>query len=317
MKIIVADKFEESGLNGLKENGFEVIYNPDLKEQSLAEAIENEKPEGLIVRSTRVEAYHLNDSLKLIVRAGSGYNTIATKEAKEKGIQVANCPGKNANAVAELTIGLILSLDRRIPDNVIQFRQGKWNKKEFSKAKGIKGKTLGVVGFGTIGQIVSDVAKALGMEVIVFSRHLTEQEAQNLQLRKVKDLNELAWQSDIVTVHTALDNETKNLLDEEFFANMKAGAFFVNTSRNEVVNQQALEKAIAEKGIRAGLDVMDDEPNTTEGEYSGRLKDNPNVYCTHHIGASTEQAQDAVAEETVRIFVVFRETGKAPNCVNC
>lgn len=317
MKIIVADKFEESGLSGLKENGFEVVYNPDLKEQSLAEAIENEKPEGLIVRSTRVEAYHLNDSLKLIVRAGSGYNTIATKEAKEKGIQVANCPGKNANAVAELTIGLILSLDRRIPDNVIQFRQGKWNKKEFSKAKGIKGKTLGVIGFGTIGQIVSGVAKAFGMEVIVFSRHLTESEAGNLGLRKVKDLNELARQSDIVSVHTALDNETKNLLDEEFFANMKAGSFFVNTSRNEVVNQQALEKAIAEKGIRAGLDVMDDEPNTTEGEYNGSLKDNPNVYCTHHIGASTEQAQEAVAEETVRIFVVFRETGKAPNCVNC
>ncbi|GIV02302.1 MAG: hypothetical protein KatS3mg015_1132 [Fimbriimonadales bacterium] len=317
MKILVADKFEEIGLNGLKEAGFDVVYNPDLKEESLKEAIQTEQPQGLVVRSTLVPAEMMHDSLKLIVRAGAGYNTIDIKAAADKGIQVANCPGKNAAAVAELTFGLILSLDRRIPDNVIELRKGRWNKKEFSKAKGIKGRTLGVIGLGNIGQLVVQIAQAFGMSVIVFSRHLTPEEAEKLGVRKAQDLAELAQSADIVAVTTALNDETRGMLNRDFFQHIKPGAYFVNTSRAEIVDQDALLEALDNKGIRAALDVFDGEPSSPEGEYAGPLKDRADVYCTHHIGASTEQAQEAVALETVRIFVEFQKTGCAPNCVNC
>jgi len=317
MKILVADKFEESGLKGLKDAGFEVVYEPDLKEESLAEAIRKERPEGLVVRSTRVEAYHMNDSLKIIVRAGAGVNTIDVAAAKAKNIRVSNCPGKNANAVAELTFGLILSLDRRIPDNVIALREGKWNKKEFSQARGLYGRTLGVIGFGNVGQLVAKLGQCFGMKVLVFSRHLSDEEARNKGVRRVSSLEELARESDVVTVHCALDKETQGMLNEKFFEAMKPGGFFVNTSRAEVVDQKALEKAIETKKIRAALDVFEGEPSSTTGVYEGSLKSNPYVYCTHHIGASTEQAQEAVAEETVRIFKVFSETNVPPNCVNC
>lgn len=316
MKILIADKFEQSGIDGLTALGFELISNPDLKEDSLTAAIAAERPDGLIVRSTKVAADQLGESLKLIVRAGAGYNTIDVVAAKAKGIQVANCPGKNADAVAELTFGLILSLDRRIPDNVAELRAGKWNKKSFSKAMGIKGRTLGVIGLGSIGRIVAELGQAFGMNVLGYSSHTTEQEFESMGIRSA-NLEEIAANSYAVSVHCSLSDRTKGMLGAGFFSKMQPGALFVNTSRAEVVVQSELEKAIAEKGLRVGLDVFDGEPTSAEGEYDGSLRSNPNVYCTHHIGASTDQAQDAVAEETVRIFKVFNETGQAPNCVNC
>jgi D-3-phosphoglycerate dehydrogenase len=316
MKILIADKFEESGIRALQEAGFDLIVNPDLKEESLKQALEDLKPEGLIVRSTRVDESHMVDSLRLIVRAGAGYNTIDVESARRKGIQVSNCPGKNARAVAELTFGLILALDRRIPDNVEQLRQGKWNKKEFSQARGIFGRTLGVVGFGNIGKLVAEMAKCFGLNVLVFSRHAREEEVAQVGARKV-DLLELARGSDIVSVHCALTKETERMLGKEFFDALKPGTYFINTSRSEVIDQEALLEVVRTKDIRAGLDVFEGEPSSTVGEYQGVLRDLPNVYCTHHIGASTLQAQEAVAEETVRIFLEFAKTGKAPNCVNC
>lgn len=316
MKVLVADKFEEVGLQGLKGAGFEVVYDPALKEEALRDAIAEQKPDALIVRSTVVTAEMMNDSLRLIVRAGAGYNTIDVNAAREKGIRVSNCPGKNAAAVAELTFGLILSLDRRIPDNVFALRQGKWNKKEFSQAKGIKGRTLGVIGLGHIGRLVVDRAKAFEMDVVVFSNHMTEEEARALGVRKASDLLDLARSSDIVAVTTSLTEKTQGMLGKQFFDAMRQGAFFVNTSRAEIVDQDALLEAISSKGIRAGLDVFADEPSVPEGEYVGPLKDRPEIYCTHHIGASTEEAQNAVALETVRICVEFAKTGEAPNCVN-
>ncbi len=316
MKILIADKFEESGVRALQEAGFELVINPDLKEESLKQALEEVKPEGLIVRSTRVEECHMVDSLRLIVRAGAGYNTIDIESARRKGIQVSNCPGKNARAVAELTFGLILALDRRIPDNVEQLRQGKWNKKEFSQARGIFGRTLGIVGFGNIGKLVAEMAKCFGLKVLVFSRHATEEEVRQAGAQKV-DLLDLARESDIVSVHCSFTRETERMLGREFFSALKPGAYFINTSRSEVVDQEALVEALRTRDIRAGLDVFEGEPTSAVGEYQGALRELPNVYCTHHIGASTLQAQEAVAEETVRIFLEFVKTGCAPNCVNC
>src|SRR5215471_17160227 len=153
MKVLVADKFEKSGLDGLTDLGCEVAYQPDLKDDSLKEAIRSSGAEILIVRSTKVtrpmlEAGHLS----LVIRAGAGYNTIDVETASERGIYVANCPGKNSVAVAELAFGLILALDRRIAENAKDLERGVWNKKEYSKARGLYGRTLGLIGVGGIGK---------------------------------------------------------------------------------------------------------------------------------------------------------------------
>ncbi len=317
MKVLVADKFEQAGLDGLTASGFDVVSDPDLKEDALVAALERERPEGLIVRSTKVQAEHMVDGLKLIVRAGAGYNTIDIDAARAKGIGVANCPGKNSAAVVELAWGLILSCDRRIPENVSELREGRWNKKEFSKAKGLRGRTLGLIGLGFIGRGMIPVAHAFGMSVVAFSKHTSPEQAKALGVELCSSQEELAAKSYVVSVHCSLTAETKLCIGASFFDSLKPGAIFVNTSRSEVVDQTALIRAISDKGIRAGLDVFDGEPAVAQGEYDGALQSLPGVYCTHHIGASTDEAQDAVAEETVRIFSVFRSTGKIENCVNC
>lgn len=318
MTVLVADKFEKSGLDGLHLLEVDVRYEPELKDEALEGVIKDQKPEVLIVRSTKVTRHMMEGtSLKLIIRAGAGYNTIDTKSATEFGIQVANCPGMNARAVAELAFGLMIALDRRIPDNVSQLRGGKWNKKEFSKAKGLADSTLGLIGVGNIGRDMIARARAFGMHVIGYSGHyLQQEEADILGIERARDLHDLAARSDVISVHLALNDETKGLCDGEFFAAMKPGAIFINTSRAEVIDQAALLKAVSEKGIKAGLDVFDGEPTVAEGEYDGELCSSGGVYCTHHIGASTDQAQEAVAAETVRIVKVFKETGCAPNVVN-
>src|SRR6188474_1508510 len=141
MKVLIADKFEQSGRDGLQALGCEIAYQPDLKDDALVEAMRKEAPDVLVVRGTKVTEPMLDAGpLKLVVRAGAGYNTIDVAAASKRGIYVSNCPGKNAIAVAELAIGLMLALDRRIADNVIQLRAGKWNKGEFSKARGIFGR---------------------------------------------------------------------------------------------------------------------------------------------------------------------------------
>ncbi|HZH98631.1 MAG TPA: 3-phosphoglycerate dehydrogenase [Fimbriimonadaceae bacterium] len=316
MKVLVADKFEKSGLDGLKALGAEVLSEPDLKDETLEARLAETGAEVLVVRSTKVTAPMIGgSSLSLIIRAGAGYNTIDVKSASEKGVQVSNCPGKNSQAVAELAFGLIIALDRKIADNVAQLREGRWNKKEFSKAKGLHGRTLGLVGMGMIGKDMVPKAKAFGMDVIVYSEHLSDEEAANLEVRKVS-LAELASESDIVSVHTSLNDRTRGMLGPEFFNALKPGAYFVNTSRAEVVDQEALLRAIDEKSLVAGLDVFEGEPSGGEGEYDGPLRNHPRVYCTHHIGASTDQAQEAVAAETVRIVSEFMKTGKVPNVVN-
>ena len=168
MKVLIADKFERSGLDGLKATGCEVIFNPDLKEESLRKAIEETGADVLIVRSTKVTEPMLESGhLSLVVRAGAGYDNIDITAASARGIYVANCPGKNSVAVAELAFGLILALDRRIPDNVADLRAGKWDKKEYSKARGLYGLTLGVLGFGNVGQEMARRAQAFGMHLAI------------------------------------------------------------------------------------------------------------------------------------------------------
>lgn len=317
MKVLIADKFEKSGIDGIQALGCEVMNQPDLADDSLLAAIKDLKPEVLVVRSTKVTGPMLADSsISLVIRAGAGYNTIDVATASSNGIYVANCPGKNSQAVAEIAFGLILALDRFIPDNVSDLRGGKWNKKAYSKGKGLFGTTLGLVGMGQIGQEMIPRAKAFGMNVISFSRWMTPDITAALGIGQADSLEELAAQSDIVSVHVSLRPETKAMLDAKFFNAMRPGAYFINTSRGEVVDESALVAAVSKGHIRAGLDVFENEPSGGEGTYDGPLKSLPGVYCTHHIGASTNQAQEAVAAETVRIVREYMNTGVVPNVVN-
>lgn len=317
MKVLIADKFEKSGQDGLAEIGCEVSFQPDLKDDALTQAITDFMPDALIVRSTKVtEAMMDAGALKLIVRAGAGYNTIDVAAASNRGIYISNCPGKNSIAVAELAFGLLLALDRRIADNVIELRAGKWNKKEYSKARGIYGLTLGLIGVGQIGKEMIPRAKGFGMNVVAWSKSLSPDKADELGVEYKTSPLEVAAASDVVSVHVALKPETKGFLSNEFFNLLPDGAFFINTSRGEIVDQNALIEAMKTKGIRAGLDVFADEPTSAMGEFTNAIKDEINLYGTHHIGASTDQAQEAIAAETVRIVKTFKETGKVPNVVN-
>jgi D-3-phosphoglycerate dehydrogenase / 2-oxoglutarate reductase len=317
MKVLIADKFEGSGIEALKEIGCEVVYHPDLKDDSLVEAIRDSKADVLVVRSTKVtEAALAAGRLSLVVRAGAGYNTIDVKAASSRGIYVSNCPGKNSIAVAELAFALILALDRRLPDNVADLRAGKWNKKEYGKARGLYGRTLGLIGLGQIGREMIARAKAFGMDVTGWSRSLTPESAAELGIAYRQTIIEVAYDCDILSVHIALAPDTRGVINSDVFDAMKPGSYLINTSRAEVVDQAALKRAVRTKGIRAGLDVFADEPAGATGDFNDEIVTLPNVYGTHHIGASTDQAQEAIAAETVRIISAFKETGKVPNVVN-
>jgi D-3-phosphoglycerate dehydrogenase / 2-oxoglutarate reductase len=317
MHVLIADKFEQSGRDGLQAIGCEVSYEPDLKDEALTEAIHEKRPDVLVVRSTKVSESALEaGALKLVVRAGAGYNTIDVAAASRRGIYVSNCPGKNSIAVAELAFALILALDRRVPDNVIALREGRWNKKEFSKASGLYGRTLGLIGVGQIGQEMIPRARAFGMHVIAWSRSLTPERAEALSVEHKDSPQEVARAADILSVHLALKPETRGLIGSDVFDSMRDGSLFINTSRAEVVDQAALLDAMRTRGVRAGLDVYASEPASAVGEFTDEIAREPNLYGTHHIGASTDQAQEAIAAETVRIIQSFKETGKVPNVVN-
>jgi D-3-phosphoglycerate dehydrogenase / 2-oxoglutarate reductase len=321
VKVLVADKFEQSGIDGLKAAGCEVVYQPDLKDDTLTHALRETSADVLVVRSTAVTGPMLETgSLSLVVRAGAGYNTIDVAAASRRGIYVSNCPGKNAIAVAELAFALVLSLDRRVPDNVADLRAGTWNKKEYSKARGLYGRTLGLLGYGNIGQEVARRAHAFGMPIVVWSRRFatgTDRIADEpIPLQLAASPADLAARSDVLSVHLALNGDTNGLVNASVLDRLKPGSYFINTARAEVVDQAALEKAVRERGIRVGLDVFAGEPPGASGPFNTPIAALPNVYGTHHIGASTDQAQDAIAAETVRIIASYQDTGKVPNVVN-
>lgn len=337
MKVLVADKFEKSGIEGLKAAGCEVLYEPELKDATLVEAIGKTSADVLVVRSTQVTEPMLDAGcLSLIVRAGAGYNTIDVKAASKRGIYVSNCPGKNAVAVAELAFGMILALDRRLPDNTAELRAGKWNKKEFSKAKGIHGKTLGLLGFGNIGQEMAKRAQAFGMNLVIWSElgiamgrdGLPADMPILMQFRPSSAAliesaiqvaltpAEVAEKCDVLSVHLAANAKTKGIVNADVLGRLKPGSYFINTARAEVVDYQALEQVVKEKNIRVALDVYPGEPAGATADFDFPLAQLPGVCCTHHIGASTDQAQEAIALETVRIIRTYKEKGVVPNVVN-
>ena len=318
MKVLVADKFERVGIDGLKDLGCTVVSEPDVTAEALPELIRQVDPHVLIVRSKKVSADTLRagTALTLVIRAGAGIDTIDVKAASDLGVFVSNCPGKNSIAVAELVMGLLLACDRRIPDQVLELRQGKWNKAAYSKGRGLYGRTLGIVGLGQIGREVASRARAFGMRVVAWSRSLTHEEADRLGIAYAQTPLEVAREGDAVTINVAANAETKSLVNAEFLAAMKPGAYLINTARGSVVDEAALVQAVRDKGIRAGLDVFQKEPAGGTGDFSNPVVQSPGVYGTHHVGASTEQAQVAIAHEVLRIVQSFQATGEVPNVVN-
>ncbi len=319
MRILFADKYPEHWLEPLAAAGHEYRREPDLGENDLVSAIGD--AEVLVVRSTRVnaEVFSSAGDLKLVIRAGAGTNTIDRDAAREHGIAVCNTPGKNAVAVAELAMGLILCIDRRIPDNVADLRRGAWDKKGYSKANGILGSTLGVLGIGSIGMALMERARVFGMNLLVIAKPgrdvQTEARLDGLGVVRVPDLKTLAARSDWLSVHLPANDDTRGILGAEVFDVMKPGAAIINTSRGEVIDEAALVRAMDARGLKAGLDVYQNEPGAADDRFGSMLASHPNVYGTHHIGASTNQSQDAVAEGVSEVIAAFA-AGKILNCVN-
>lgn len=317
-RVLIADKFEKVGVDGLKDLGCEVVERPDVKAEDLGGVLREVDPQILIVRSKKVGEAALRDGprLALVIRAGAGIDTIDVAAASRLGVFVSNCPGKNSIAVAELVMGLLLALDRRIADQVIELRRGEWNKGEYSKARGLHGRTLGIVGLGQIGREIARRAQAFGMRVVAWSRQLTIEDCHKLGIEYCQTPLDVARNADAVSINVASTPETKNMVNAEFVAAMRPGAYLINTSRGSVVDEAALLEAMAAKGIRCGLDVYQGEPAGSKGSFDSALARAAGVTGTHHIGASTDQAQIAIAHEVIRIVQHFRETGVAYHCVN-
>ncbi len=315
MKILIADKLAQSAIDQLEALGAEVTVNPDLKADDLPNALGDS--EVLIVRSTKVKrtAIEAAPSLALIIRAGAGVNTIDLECASTLGINVANCPGKNTDAVAELALGLLIAADRRIVNASNDLRAGKWRKKEYGKARGLKDRVLGVIGVGSIGKALIKRAQGLEMEVIAWSRSLTEEKAEALGIGYCDSPEKVAEQADAVSLHLAVTADTKHFVGKDFLSRMKPGAILINASRGEIVDTAALKDAIKEKGLRVGLDVYENEPAANDPDFAD-IELAEAVACTPHIGASTDQAAEAIAEEAVNIVRAYKNTGTPLNVVN-
>lgn len=315
MNVLIAGNLSSEVESALENLGLQVAVRSDLKAETMPDAVG--LTDILVVRSTRVTAATIQAAprLSLVIRAGAGVDTIDLAAASARGIYVANCPGKNTAAVAELAIGLLVAADRRIVDATLTTRSGAWRKKEFSKARGLAGRTLGILGFGAIGKAVAQRAAGLEMKVVAWSRSLTCEAAEGHGVGYAASPEELAAACDAVSIHLALTPETKYLVGPRFFDAMRPGTILINTARGPLVDTRALRAAIAAKGLRVGLDVFEGEPAGGEADWTD--KDLASlVTCTPHIGASTDQAAEAVAAEVVRIVELFVRTGHPAGTVN-
>lgn len=318
MRILVADKFPAEAMEDLRAAGHAVDFKPDLTPESLSDALGG--IEVLIVRSTAVTGPTISaaDTLRLIVRAGAGTNTIDVPAANAASVAVANTPGKNAVAVAELAMGLLLAIDRNIPDNVADLRAGRWNKKRYSQARGLKGRKLGIVGFGDIGSEMAERAGAFGMSIFSVDRPGRSERAHEiigrLGVTLVSNLEELFSRVEVISLHVPSSPITTGMMSRELLEYVQPGTVIINTSRGDVIDERALLDVIEARDLRVGTDVYLNEPSAAVGEFHSEFANHPRVYGTHHIGASTDQAQQAVADEVVAIIEAF-QSGEVRNRV--
>jgi D-3-phosphoglycerate dehydrogenase len=318
MKVLIADSIDETAVQQLEAAGDEVVLSPDLTAETLPDRIGD--AEVLVVRSTLVTPAVIDagKKLALIVRAGAGVNTIDTEHAAANAVLVANVPGRNAIAVAELAFGLMLAIDRHIADATADLRVGTWNKKAHGRARGLYESTLGIIGLGEIGMALAERAVGFGMRVVAERKdrpRAVQERTRQLGIELLPDRDHLLDESDIVSIHVPGNPSTHHLVDAEFLARMKDGAVLINTSRGDVVDPDALIEAMDRRGIRCGLDVYPDEPAGGAGSIDSALARHPNVVGTHHIGASTDQAQRSVAEGTVEVIDSYRRN-EIEHCVN-
>jgi D-3-phosphoglycerate dehydrogenase len=319
MRILIADRLASFVSCDLEAAGCAVTVDAGLAGPSLAEALLKVDPDVLVVRSTKVTAEHLAVArrLSLVLRAGAGTNTIAVEAASARGIYVANCPGRNAIAVAELTFGHLINLDRRIVDNVVSLRAGRWEKKALGKARGLHGRTLALLGIGQIGEEVITRARAFGIHVRAWSRSLTPERAVALGVEFAATPLDACRGADMLSIHLAKTPETASMVGRELLEALRPGAYVVHTARGGIIDEAALLHVIETRGVRAGLDVFANEPSGGQGEFSDRaIAACDGVFGTHHIGASTDQATESVGREVVRIIDTYHREGEVENCVN-
>ncbi len=318
MRILFADGLSDAAVERLRAGGDVCTLRPSLTAEELPAHVAGF--DVLVVRSTRVTAKTIEagTDLGLVVRAGAGTNTIDCERASELGVFVCNVPGRNAIAVAELTLGLMFAIDRHIADAAADVRAGQWNKKAYSKARGLHGATLGIIGMGAIGLEVARRAAACGLTVVAEDKprpHDVRQRMSDIGVQTLVDQASVLATSDIVSLHVPGGPETTGIVDARFLAAMKPDSVLINTSRGEVVDEEALLAALDSTDMRAGVDVFADEPAGGSGAVDSALAQHPKVVATHHIGASTRQAQEAVAEGTAEVIEAYR-TGSVVNCVN-
>lgn len=298
MRILVTDGMDKSAIEALRADGHEVVeqfYEPDQLGAALKEF------DAVVVRSkTKVRANQIDEAkggrLKLIIRGGVGVDNIDVKYAEEAGITVKNTPKASSESVAELAMAHMFSCSRYISIAGHSMREDKWEKKAYGKGIELSGKTLGIIGFGRIGQKLGAMAKAIGMTVIAFDIFHVPGIEEQLGMQYV-EMDELFARADFISLHTpAIDG--KPLINAENIAKMKDGVVFVNTSRGNNVDEAALLDALNSGKVRAaGLDVYAEEPAQNKALYS-----HPNVSCTPHIGAATVEAQKRIGAEIVDII---------------
>jgi D-3-phosphoglycerate dehydrogenase len=297
MKILICDKISESAISLLKENNIDFDYQPEISPEELLKAIPIYQ--ALVVRSrTKVtrDIVLAGKNLKVIGRVGTGVDNIDVVTAKPRKILVVNAPDANSQAVAEMTIGFILSLLRKIPQAVSSMKNGLWLKKELSGTE-LSGKTVGIVGYGHIGKKIESLAQAFGMHPLIFSRS-----------SKTATLEELFAKSDIITLHISLTPETKKLVNENLLSLMKPTAYIINTSRGEIIDEEALYNVLKDKKIAgAALDIYALEPLPIDSKW--RKLDN--VILTPHIGGATKEALERASKTVVEDMIKVIQ-GKRP-----
>jgi D-3-phosphoglycerate dehydrogenase len=303
VKILVCDPIHDKGVKMLRDSGFELDLDTQISPKDLLKKIG--KYDAIVIRSRTKVTRDLLDAaknLKAIARAGVGLDNVDLNYSKEKEIEVFNSPEAPCNAVAELVLGLMFSMARRITEADAGMKQGKWEKRRLTGFE-LKGKTLGIIGFGRIGYSLGKKAKCLGMRVITFDVlmdkliHFVEEiEAESV------DLDTLYEDSEFITIHVPLLPQTRHMISTEQFKKMQDGVYIVNAARGGIIDEAALKKALDSGKVKgAALDVFEQEPNPDMD-----LVNRSNVICTPHIGAGSEEAQignsKIVAEKLVKFF---------------
>lgn len=311
MKVLIPDKVDKKVTEILKEAGLEVDNKPGISVEECAKICGD--ADAIIVRSgikITKEIIDAAKNLKIVVRAGVGYDNIDGNYAATKGIVVENTPFGNTNAAAEHTLTLLMMLAKHIIHSHLTLKKGVWDRKSFEGTE-LKGKTLGIIGLGNVGKKVAKVAVALEMDVLGFDPFIDESAMSKMKVKKV-EFEELLKKSDYITVHVPLIEKTRNLISTEEFARMKNGVKIINVARGEIINEKALEDAInSGKVAAAALDVYSSEPPICKS-----LIEHDKVICTPHLGASTKEAQINVAIDAANQVVKALKEKIIENCVN-